>query len=302
MRQFLLRVFAAIGGLVVALVLLAVLVAVIVQAARARVPSRVLLEVSLENGLLEQVPDDPVARVVMRDRPTLRGTVEALEKASRDPKVAGLVATLGAAPLGTAQVQELRDAVTAFRAGKKTAVAFAETFGEFGPGNGAYYLATAFDEIWLQPSGDIGLTGLIAESPFLRGTFEKLGLTPRLDQRYEYKSAMNVYTERGFTPAHREATAKVVGSIFGQMIKGIAEGRRLTPDEVRGLFDRGPYLGPEALAAKLVDGLGYRDEVYEKAKSRAGGDAQLLYVERYRERAGSPWSDGKKKIALIFGV
>jgi len=301
MRQFFLRLFAAIGGLVVALVLLAALVGVIVQAAKARVPSRVLLEVSFESGLLEQVPDDPIARVVMRDRPTLRGTVEALEKASRDPRVAGLVATLGAAPLGSAKIQELRDAVKAFRAGKKTAVAFAETFGEFGPGNGAYYLATAFDEIWLQPSGDVGLTGLIAENPFLRGTFEKLGVTPRLDHRYEYKNAMNVYTERGFTPAHREATAKIVGSIFGQMLKGIAEGRKLTTDEVRSLFDRGPYLAPGALAAKLVDGLAYRDEVYEKAKKQAGEGAKLLLLGEYAKRAGGLHVKGKT-IALIYGV
>jgi len=257
--------------------------------------------VNLEKGQLEQAPDDPLAQLVLRDRPTLRGTVEGLERASRDPRVAGLVATLGAAPLGTAQVQELRDAVGAFRAAKKPAVAFAETFGEFGPGNGAYYLATAFDEIWLQPSGDVGLTGLIAEHPFLRGTFDKLGVVPRMDQRYEYKNAMNLYTERKYTPAHREATEKLIGSIFGQMLQGISEGRKLTGEEVRALVDRGPLLGPEALAAKLVDGLAYRDEVYEKAKKQAGAGAKLLFLGEYLKRAGRPYEKGKT-IALIYGV
>ncbi|MGH9579581.1 MAG: S49 family peptidase, partial [Terriglobales bacterium] len=85
----------------------------------------------------------------------------------------------------------------------KFAVAFAETFGEFSPGNGAYYLATAFDRIEMQPSGDIGLTGIILEPPFVAGTLEKLDAKFRGDHRYEYKNALNLYTEKKFTPAHR---------------------------------------------------------------------------------------------------
>ena len=102
--------------------------------------------------------------------------------------------------MGLARLQEVRDAVQAFGESGKPAVAYAETFGEFGPGNGAYYLATAFDEIYLQPSGVVGLTGLIAETPFIRGMLEKLGVVPRLDHRMEYKNARNTFTERQFTP------------------------------------------------------------------------------------------------------
>jgi protease IV len=211
------------------------------------------------------------------------------------------VATLGAGVLGIAQAQEVRDAVLAFRAKKKTAVAFAETFGEFGPGNGGYYLASAFDEIYLQPSGDIGLTGLISATPFLRGTLDKLGLVPRMDHRHEYKNAMNVVTEKKFTAAHKEATSRIVASVFGQMVKGIAEGRKLGEDEVRALFDKGPYLGKEAVDARLVDGLAYRDEVYEKAKAKAGKDAKLLFLGQYLERAGKPHRKGKT-VALVYGV
>ena len=87
-----------------------------------------------------------------------------------------------------AKVQEIREAVQRFRAHKKFAIAYSETFGEFGPGNGSYYLATAFDQIYLQPSGDVGLTGLIMESPFIKGTLGKLGVTFHGDHRYEYKN------------------------------------------------------------------------------------------------------------------
>ncbi len=301
MRDFLGRLLTFVGGLVVGLALVGLVVAGVRQILKPRVPARTLLEVNLEGGLLERMPDDPLAQVMLRSKPTLRSVVDALEKAGDDPKVTGLVATLGGGALGTAQAQEVRDAVLVFRAKKKTAVAFAETFGEFGPGNGGYYLASAFDAIYLQPSGDIGLTGLIAQSPFLRGTFDKLGMVPRMDHRYEYKNAMNVFTEKKFTPAHREATSKLVGSIFGQMVRGIAEGRKLGEDEVRTLFDKGPYLGQEAVTARLVDGLAYRDEVYEKAKAKAGKDAKLLFLDQYLERAGKLHEKGKT-VALIYGV
>src|SRR5262249_6339295 len=156
-------------------------------------------------------------------------------------------------------------------------------------------------EIYLQPSGDIGLTGLIAENPFLRGTLEKLGVVPRLDHRHEYKNAMNLFTKRKFTPAHKEATAKLVGSIFGQMVRGVSEGRHLQEEQVRALVDRGPYLGQEAVEAKLVDGLAYRDEVYDKVKAKAGAGAKLLFLSEYLDRAGRPHEKGQT-VALIYGV
>ncbi|HEY7515493.1 MAG TPA: signal peptide peptidase SppA [Vicinamibacteria bacterium] len=301
MRALLVRILAFVGGLVVVLAVLGLGVAAVRQLTKGRVSAHTVLELNLEGGLLEKLPADPVSQLMLKGRPTLRSVVDALAKAGDDAKVTGVVATLGAGALGYAQAQEVRDAVLAFRAKKKTAVAFAETFGEFGPGNGGYYLASAFDEIYLQPSGDIGLTGLVAQSPFLRGTFEKLGMVPRMDHRYEYKNAMNIFTEKKMTAAHREATGKVLSSVFGQVVKGIAEGRKMGEDEVRVLFDKGPYLGKEAVDAKLVDGLAYRDEVYEKAKSKAGKDAKLLFLSHYLERAGKPHEKGKT-VALIYGV
>ena len=301
MKKILSRLLMVVGALALLAVVAGSVVALVAQRARTRLPGKVLLEVNLERALPEYVPDDPVAQLMSDGQPTLRSTVEALHKAADDPRVTGLVATLGAAPLGMGQVQELRDAVLAFRAKKKPALAFSETFGEVGPGNGAYYLATAFDEVWLQPSGDVGLTGTAFVSPFVRGTLDKLGVVPRMDHRHEYKNAMNVFTERSMTPPHREAMARISASWMEQMTRGIAAGRRLDEPAVRALVDRGPFLGREAVEAKLVDGLAYRDEVYDKAKQKAGKDAELLFLGKYREKAGSPWGEGQA-IALVYGV
>src|SRR5690606_30619494 len=110
---------------------------------------------------------DPIGTILGRNELTVRDAVEALKRAESDSRVVGLIAKVGAGNLTLPQVEELREAVESFRATGKPAVAFAETFGEVGSGRGDYYFATSFDEIHLQPSGDVGLTGLIAEVPFL---------------------------------------------------------------------------------------------------------------------------------------
>jgi len=263
--------------------------------------SKILLEADFERSVEEYMPDQPITKVFGGDEPTTRDVVDALDRAADDERVTALVARVGAVPMGLAQIQEIRDAVARFRASGKPAVAWAETFGEFGAGNGSYYLATAFDEVYLQPSGDVGLTGLMYESPFVKGLFDKLDVVPRMDRRHEYKNAMNFYTETKYTDAHREAMKKLMDSQFGQMVSGIAMGRRMSESQVRATFNDGPYLGQQAVDAKLVDGLLYRDEVYAKARQKAGDDANLLYLQKYLERAGRPHDKGQK-VALIYGV
>ncbi|MBA7671916.1 Protease 4 [subsurface metagenome] len=268
--------------------------------ARKSIPGKVILEMDFEKPLVEYVSDEPLARALMREVTTVRDVVEALERASADKRVVGLVARVGSARMGLAVIQEIRDAVVRFADSGKFTVAYSETFGEFGPGNGAYYLATAFDEIYLQPSGDLNLTGLMYETPFLRGTLDKLKVEPRMDHRSEYKHALNILTEREYNQPHREAIEALMNSQFGQIVSGITRARGLPEEQITELMDRAPLLGAEAVEAALVDGLLYRDEVYEKVKARAE-DAELLYLGRYLERAGRPHEKGAK-IALIYGV
>jgi protease-4 len=296
--RFFVRLLSTIGALVL---LAAILGATAFLIAKRSVPSKVILEVDLEHRLAEYVPDDPVARIVSGRTPTMLNLVEALQRASADDRVVGLIARVGEAGLPLADVQEIRDAVIAFRHTGKPAIAYAETFGEGGKANGSYYLATAFDKIYLQPSGELGLAGLMAETPFLRGTLDKLGFIPRMDHRGKYKNAMNELTDTKYTPAFKEATERIVDSSFGQLVAGIAEARKMSTNDVRALIDRGPFLADEALQAKLVDKLAYRDAAYDDIKEKLGPHAKFLYISKYLDRAGSPYDEGAT-VALIYGV
>src|SRR6266508_5733323 len=194
-----------------------------VEDARARRTGPLILELDLTDELVEATPADPLGMALSYRKTALRDVVDGLRRAAPDPRVRALVARIGASRMGLARVQEVREAVIAFRRAGKPAVAWAETFGEFGPGTLPYYLATAFDEIWLQPSGDLGLTGVSVEARFLRDALDKLGVEPEIGQRHEYKNAANVFRERGFTPAHREASARLAESVAEQFVAAIAE-------------------------------------------------------------------------------
>ncbi len=298
MSKLIVRFLAILGAL--GLIGLAIVVLTVIGV-RGKVPSRTVLEANFEHSFPEDAPDTPTAQLMLTRKQTLRDVVDAIDRGADDDRVVGMIARIGAASMGMAQTQELRDAVLRFRAHKKFAVAYSETFGEFGPGNSAYYLATAFDHIYLQPSGDVGLTGIIMESPFITGTLSKLGMTFHGDHRYEYKAALNFYTESKYTGPHKEEMTAIMTSWFNQMKDGICQARQIAPEKFQALVDAGPYLGKEAVAAKLVDMVAYRDEVYGEAKAKAGDGAELLYLDTYLSRAGRPHDHGKT-IALVFGV
>src|SRR5215469_6262437 len=221
-----------------------------------------ILELDLTDGVIESRPPDPLSAVMTRHQPTITDVLAGLKSARSDDRVKGLVVKVGGKQIGLGVVQELREAVTRFRDSGKPTWAWAETFGEFSAGNVPYYLATAFETIYLQPSGDVGLTGLSVERPFLRGTLDKLGVRMEVGARHEYKSAAEQLTERGFSGPAREATQRIAESVTAQLAEAIAERGKVTPEEARRLINAGPYLAEQALEAGLVDALGYRDEVY----------------------------------------
>src|SRR5689334_11506371 len=264
-------------------------------------PANIVLTADLTKGLPEGASDDPLLRLLFGGKTTLRDFLDAIEAAGNDPRVKVLLARVGEDELGLAKVQEVRDAITTFRSKGKLALAFADSFGEFGPGTRPYYLATAFDEIWLQPMGNVGLTGLYADSPFLKGTLDLLGVVPQFDHREEYKTAMNLLTETKMTPAHREEIEVLLTSVAGQIVRGIAQARRLSESEVRQAIDRGPLLAEEAVQAKLVDRLGYRDQLVAHARARAGSGAELTGIASYLDHAERPHRDGQT-VALIYGT
>ena len=256
-----------------------------VDTARHRgVPNGCVLELDVRSVPPETTGFDPLAIITAGSRPTaLRDTIAAIHRAADDPRVAGLIARvqLGASP--PAAVQELRAAIAAFSAGKPS-LAWAETY----PGTLSYYLASAFGEVWMQPAGSVGLIGFASNAMFLRDAFDKAGIEAQIIARGEYKSAANLFTEHGFTEAHREAVTRMLQSLQDQVWRAVAESRKVEPEALDAMADRGPLLRDDAVASGLVDRIGFRDEAYARMAELVGvqdvsdeKEPPRLYLARY---------------------
>ncbi len=242
-----------------------------------------LLEIDLTSPPADPSTGDPLARLAARGRPQRAPLLRALHEAGSDRRVVGLVAKVGGT-LPWTVAQELAAGVAVFARSGKPTVAWAETFGQ-GPGDlPAYVLASAFDELWLQPSGELATLGVAVETTFLRGALDKAGVEPELYGRYEYKNAVDRISRTELTDAHRESLERLSASLLDGAVRDVAAGRGLAPEEVRALVETGPRTAEEARTAGLVDRLGYRDEVYASVRERVGEAAQLLFADRWRPR------------------
>jgi protease-4 len=296
-------VFATIGFLIVALAVVAILVVPrfdrgAVQ--RATLPESSVLVLDLADGLIESRPANPLARASLGSALVLHEAVDALQAAGRDDRVKGLVLRAGWGSPGLAQVQELRDAIGAFRDQGKPVVAFAETFGEAGDGTLHYYLASAAGEVWMQPSGDLGITGFALEQPFLKPLLDEYGVRSQIAQREEYKGAMSFLSEEYLPEPQRQNLQLYLDSALGQIVTAVAAARNLQADAVRDLIDRAPYRGEEAQQLGLVDKLGYWHDVESSVKGSLGAEAEWLSLASYSRSLPEPAADSPA-IALIRG-
>ncbi len=295
MRRFFVGLLATVGFFALAGTVLAAFLSFSTD--RPGVPSRTALEIDWRVLPRESAGEGLTGGLFGRDRPTLADTIETLRRAAADKRVTGIVATLGDDWPGLAAVQELRDAIAAFRASGKFTIAWAPSF-EDGPGGiGNWYLATAFERVWMQPSGEFAVTGFATQVPLLKGGLDKLGVRFEGGQRHEFKAAPNSFTETGLTKPHRDNLQALVDSMLGQVVADTARARGIEPAAVRRLIDAAPLGAAEAVAGKLIDRIGYRDEVLDDVYKRLG-DRDTYEFEDYVARALSRSGKGDV-IALV---
>ncbi len=243
---------------------------------------------------LEGLPERPRAGLPFERESASLGTyVQSLDQARQDQRVTAVVLranSLGDA--GWARVQELRDAVLRFRKSGKPVYAHLESCG-----NDELYLASAADKIYAVPTALIGLTGLASEVTFLRGSLEKLGVEAQFESIGEYKNAPNQFTEKSFTPPHREQTEGLLDSLDRQFVEALARGRGRTPAQVREWIDAGPYDARDAQRLGLIDELLYRDQL----EARLEGASRVTPLAYARGASGFS-AFGRPRIALIYAL
>jgi protease-4 len=273
------------------------------------VPAGCVLELDLQSVPDEAAGFDPLAMIAGGGRPLLlREAVAAIHRAAEDDRIVGLIARVQLPAAAAGPVQELRTAITAF-SDAKPSLAWAETY----PGTLSYYLASAFREVWMQPSGTVGLIGFATNPLFLRDALDKVGVQAQFIARGEYKSAAKMFTQDAYTDAHREADSRLIESLHAQVMAAVAESRHIDPADVDALAEQAPLLRDAAVQGRLVDRIGFRDEAYGRIGELVGGAADAdgpdapprLYLARYARANGSvptppiPGRKSKPTIAVV---
>lgn len=265
------------------------------------VPSTATLVLRPGGDIQEVEPNDVVGQLVGQRTDTVRAFVEGLQKAKRDPRIRTvLLMPSGLEMPYWGKVQELRDAIIDFQKSGKTVVAFLE----YG-GDREYYLASAASKVYLLPTSPLSLTGVASYELFLRGTFDKVGAHPDFLHVGEYKTAVNQMTEKGFTPAHREMAESLNRDMYDQLVRGIAESRKKSEQEVRALIDQGPFVPEDALRHGLVDELAYEDQLDDRVPELRDGAREMRRIEGSdygRISASSLGVRPRSRIAVVYAV
>ncbi|MCZ6904912.1 MAG: signal peptide peptidase SppA [Acidobacteria bacterium] len=295
-RKSLVRTIYKVMALQMVLGLLAVIVIEIVVIGvmnfRNRIRPDTVLVVDVRGSVAEEAPRGFWEEVTRGRVKVMSDFLEAIDRAARDSRINGLVLRVGGGGMNMAKLQELRGKIREFNQSGKFSAVFLES-----ATNRSYYLASACGSVTLVPQSILGIRGMMAESTFLRGTLDKLGIEADLYHAGDYKSASNLLTEKGYTKEHRESVEALLRDWYGEFLQGIAEGRELEVSRVASLVEQAPYTSREALEAGLVDEVAYRDQFDEKIKELNQGSENRASVGRYLARTDA---EGDLKIAVLY--
>lgn len=303
MKQFFLTVLGVFTGLVLFLVVLPVfLITLLVAGASKSTPTatNTVLELDLREGLTDQPPSNPFAAFGGSGLSVVR-VVDVLAQAEKDRHVKGLLVRLPEAGMSPAAADELRQAIRRFRASGKPVVAHSQGFMPVGAGVSSYMVGASTGELWMQNTSNFQLAGLSAETLFLGRAFDKYGVRADFEQRYEYKNAVNQFTQSDYTEPHREAMLAWMGSIYDNALAAVAQDRKATPTAIKAAVEAGPWTAQQALERKLIDKIGQVEEAEAAIKRRAGRGAEIVEFGDYASAKGQRNGSGKNAIAIVGG-
>jgi protease-4 len=315
MKDFFKFMFASmLGFIVVLIVLFFIFVGLIASLASfvdkkaVTIDSNTLLQIKLDKPVFDRAPKDPFALfspegLDMNQEPGLDEILKNIEKAKTDPNIKGIYLDLGFVPSGISTIREIRQALADFKTSGKFIVAYGEVYTQI-----AYYLGSVADKIYLHPDGAIEFKGFGANLFFLKGTLEKLDLDMQVIRHGKYKSAIEIFTEDKMSDANREQLNAMITDIWETVITEIAASRNLGKDQLNLIADKlDAFEAEKASAAKMVDGLLYKDELNGELKGRLGiGEKDKINLVTLSKYTMVPPAVSEKvsanKIAVVYAI
>ena len=223
-----------------------------------------------------------------------------IEHAKTDPNIKGIYMELSQIPTSTATLQELRSKLQEFKESGKFIACYGETYSQ-----SAYYVASVADKIWLNPEGEIDLHGMASQIMFYKHLFEKAGVEMQIVRgpNNRFKSAVEPYFLDKMSEANREQMEKLLGTVWGQILKDISASRNIGIEQLNEMADRLELMSDakKALDCGLVDNLYFKDQVLDELKSMTGSLKKVNvvnnanYAKSYKVK-----NINKNEVAVIY--
>jgi protease IV len=308
MLQFLKYIFATIVGIFLFFfggIVLLLLIASASSPGKIEIADNSVLHLKLDTSIKEIGQENPFEGL---DLPIFSSIKElsvfelkkVLAAAEKEDKVKGIYLEVSDVAAGYAILQEVREALEAFKETGKFVVSYGEFYSER-----AYFLASVADKVYLHPQGLIEFNGLSAEVMFYKGFMDKFSIKPQIFRVGEYKNAVEPYIREGFSQESQLQIKSYLGSMYDFYLANVGRSR-LGEDSLRYLSENMLAQSAwEAEAHGLVDGLLYKDQVKERLKEACGlSDDEALKLVSVNEmsQAGATQGDGaysSNKIAVL---
>ncbi len=310
MKQFFKYVFATIIGVLLCLVIFTFVVLGLISSARSdkktEVEANSVLRLSLDYAIKERTSANPLSGIPflnlsVKKTPGLNEILASIKRAKTDDNIKGIYLDESYMLSGQATSEEIRNELLDFKKSGKFVLAYGEIYTQ-----GAYYLASVADKIYLNPKGIFEFRGFHSQYTFFKGALEKLGIEAQVIKVGTFKSAVEPFILDKMSEPNRLQVNSYLGSLYDYFLTGISKSRKLNKDSLFNIANNLRIKYPEdALKYKLIDGLKYKDEILDELKKRTGKDkdetVNMVELSDYvQPNDDQEKSSSNSRIAIVY--
>jgi protease-4 len=243
-------------------------------------------------GSVQETPREEIFNFGGETATPLESLVSRLDKAAKDESVKAVVILLDQPSVGSAQVEELRQAISRVRSAGKEVIAHADSI----PSLSQYSLLSAASRLSVVPTGDLWVTGLYGESPYLRKLLDKLGVKPDFMTCGDYKSAGEIFMREGPSKEAETMQNWLLDGLYESHVNRIAKSRKVSPELVKAWIDSGPHTAEKAKELGMIDAVEHRQDLEAQLKQKFG--SAIVFDRKYGRKA-EPKLDASSPFGLF---
>jgi protease-4 len=265
-----------------------------------------ILVLNFENEIVDRHTENPFDNLEIPGMPSIARTglndiLNSIEKAKKDARIKGIFLHLSTVNAGLASIREIRQALEAYKDSSNFIIAYSDSYTQ-----GAYYLASVADEIYMQPVGSLSFSGLSANVMFFTGLLEKIGVQPEIIRHGKFKSAVEPFMYKKMSEENRLQTSTYVGSLWETILSDISASKNISVEKLQSIADNVVEASAkEAVEHGLINQAMYREEIVQYLKEKSGIDAKedlnLLSLKEYKKVPETNKTKlSRNKIAVIY--